>query len=179
MTPPLYRKLSERSRRTRRWLKLAATWFHGKAGRRFVQRISHEKRGETCCLLANCAADTDCAGGEKQLPVPLVFPRSNEAISYNSRQRNPRRRRMVSRRNQVIDLTSHSEVLMHRLIGTTLLFLAVVRQAAADETRPIVLKPARVFDGINRKAHDSWVLVIRGEKIDSVGPAVEVKIPKG
>ena len=68
---------------------------------------------------------------------------------------------------------------MHRLIGTTLLFLAVVRQAAADETRPIVLKPARVFDGINRKAHDSWVVVIRGAKIDSVGPAVEVKIPKG
>src|SRR5438132_14351680 len=86
---------------------------------------------------------------------------------------------LVGRRNQVLDPTSHSEVLLHRLIGTTLLFLAVVRQAAADETRPIVLKPARVFDGINRKAHDSWVVVIRGAKIDSVGPAVEVKIPKG
>jgi imidazolonepropionase-like amidohydrolase len=48
-------------------------------------------------------------------------------------------------------------------------------QAQAD--RPIVLKPARVFDGITLKAHEDWIVMVRGERIESAGPAKEVKIP--
>jgi len=38
---------------------------------------------------------------------------------------------------------------------------------AAD---PIVLKPARVFDGV--AVHDGWTVVVRGERIDAVGQAI-------
>src|SRR5262249_30683896 len=47
----------------------------------------------------------------------------------------------------------------------------------AQDGRDLVLKPARVFDGIDPKAHDGWVVVIRGQRIESAGPAPEVKIP--
>src|SRR5205807_5958515 len=47
-----------------------------------------------------------------------------------------------------------------------------------NDKRPVVLKPARVFDGITPKAHEGWVVVVRGERIESAGPAGEVKTPK-
>jgi imidazolonepropionase-like amidohydrolase len=43
-------------------------------------------------------------------------------------------------------------------------------QATAPET-VFVLKPAHVFDGESAQLHDNWVVVIRGEKIETVGPA--------
>lgn len=48
---------------------------------------------------------------------------------------------------------------------------------AADAEKPIVLRPARVFDGITLKAHEGWVVVVRGEKIEAAGPADSVKVP--
>jgi imidazolonepropionase-like amidohydrolase len=45
--------------------------------------------------------------------------------------------------------------------------------------RVIVLKPARVFDGVAVKPHEGWVVVVRGDRIDSAGPANEVKTPDG
>jgi imidazolonepropionase-like amidohydrolase len=33
-----------------------------------------------------------------------------------------------------------------------------------------LLKPARVFDGVNPKPHEGWVVVVRGERIEVVGP---------
>jgi imidazolonepropionase-like amidohydrolase len=47
----------------------------------------------------------------------------------------------------------------------------------AQNARDLVLKPARVFDGMDPKAHDGWVVVIRGQRIESAGPASDVKIP--
>ncbi len=44
---------------------------------------------------------------------------------------------------------------------------------------PVVLRPARVFDGINPEAHDGWVVVVRGDRIEAAGPAGEVKTPEG
>lgn len=38
-----------------------------------------------------------------------------------------------------------------------------------------LLKPARIFDG--EQTHDNWVVLVRGEKIEAVGPANEVKAP--
>src|SRR3989441_2007655 len=40
-----------------------------------------------------------------------------------------------------------------------------------------LLKPAHVFDGESAQLHDGWVLLVRGEKIEAVGPASEVKAP--
>jgi imidazolonepropionase-like amidohydrolase len=46
-----------------------------------------------------------------------------------------------------------------------------------DGPRVYALKPARVFDGVSTKAHEDWVVVVRGDKIEQAGPANKVKIP--
>lgn len=43
---------------------------------------------------------------------------------------------------------------------------------------PIALKAARVWDGVALTAHDGWIVIIRGELIEAVGPAAQVTIPK-
>jgi imidazolonepropionase-like amidohydrolase len=43
--------------------------------------------------------------------------------------------------------------------------------------RPLLLKPARVFDGVTAEPHAGWVVLVRGERIDRVGPAAEVQAP--
>jgi len=48
-----------------------------------------------------------------------------------------------------------------------------------DASRPLVLKPARVWDGVALEAHEGWIVVARGETIEAAGPAGEVKIPEG
>ena len=40
-----------------------------------------------------------------------------------------------------------------------------------------LLKPAHVFDGDSAQLHDDWVVLVRGEKIEAVGPAGAVKAP--
>jgi imidazolonepropionase-like amidohydrolase len=40
-----------------------------------------------------------------------------------------------------------------------------------------LLKPAHVFDGESAQLHDDWVVLVRGEKIQAVGRASEVKAP--
>jgi imidazolonepropionase-like amidohydrolase len=53
------------------------------------------------------------------------------------------------------------------------------RARAAAAANPVVLKPARVFDGNAADAHEGWVVVVRGETIEAVGPGGEVKVPEG
>ena len=53
------------------------------------------------------------------------------------------------------------------------------RARAAVASRPIVLEPARVFDGVNLDAHEGWAVVVRGDRIETAGPAGEVKVPEG
>ena len=48
---------------------------------------------------------------------------------------------------------------------------------APASDRPIVLRPARVFDGVAADAHEGWVVVTRGERIEAAGPAATVKLP--
>jgi imidazolonepropionase-like amidohydrolase len=38
-----------------------------------------------------------------------------------------------------------------------------------------LLKPAHIFDGTSAQLHDGWVVLVRGEMIEAVGPAGEVK----
>ena len=40
-----------------------------------------------------------------------------------------------------------------------------------------LLKPARVFDGVSAELHDGWVVLVRGQKIEAVGPAGSVNPP--
>jgi imidazolonepropionase-like amidohydrolase len=40
-----------------------------------------------------------------------------------------------------------------------------------------LLKPARIFDGETAQLHDGWVVLVRGEKIEAVGPANQIKAP--
>jgi imidazolonepropionase-like amidohydrolase len=40
-----------------------------------------------------------------------------------------------------------------------------------------LLKPAHIFDGETAQLHDGWVVLVRGEKIEAVGPASEIKMP--
>jgi imidazolonepropionase-like amidohydrolase len=53
------------------------------------------------------------------------------------------------------------------------------RRARTGASRPVVLKPARVFDGVNPEAHDGWAVVVRGDRIEAAGPAGELKVPEG
>ena len=44
--------------------------------------------------------------------------------------------------------------------------------------QPVLLKPARVFDGASARPHEGWVVLIRGEKIEQCGSADSVQAPK-
>src|SRR5262245_43646248 len=72
---------------------------------------------------------------------------------------------------------------MSRLLLVVLLvvFVAGAERIAAQpsgKTAPtaIVLKPARVFDGT--AVHENWIVVVRGKKIESAGPADMTSILK-
>jgi len=65
---------------------------------------------------------------------------------------------------------------MQSLVLATLLSLGA---EPIPDSKAILLKPARVFDGIEVKPHEGWVVVVRGGKIESAGPAAEVKAPDG
>jgi imidazolonepropionase-like amidohydrolase len=55
--------------------------------------------------------------------------------------------------------------------------LALVVLAPVATAGPILLKPARVFDGADPRPHAGWVVLVRGDKIEAAGPAAEVKAP--
>src|ERR1700687_2467241 len=65
----------------------------------------------------------------------------------------------------------------------TALFLQTTPLAQTQSTTPkppdtvYLLKPAHIFDGESAQLRDGWVVLVRGEKIDAVGPASEVKAP--
>jgi imidazolonepropionase-like amidohydrolase len=44
--------------------------------------------------------------------------------------------------------------------------------AVAADPAAYLLKPARVFDGVDPKPHEGWTVLIRGDKIEAVGPSV-------
>ncbi len=67
---------------------------------------------------------------------------------------------------------------MRSFISLCGLLIGVNLAIAADtpKTRSLLLKPARVFDGVNREPHEGWVVVVRGERIEAAGLATEVKV---
>ena len=50
-------------------------------------------------------------------------------------------------------------------------------QTPKPPTTVYLLKPAHIFDGESAQLHDGWVVLVRGEKIEAVGPAGDVKAP--
>jgi imidazolonepropionase-like amidohydrolase len=42
-----------------------------------------------------------------------------------------------------------------------------------------VIKPARVFDGESAQLHENWSIIVRGRKIETVGPAATLPVPAG
>jgi imidazolonepropionase-like amidohydrolase len=41
----------------------------------------------------------------------------------------------------------------------------------------LVLKPARIFDGLTADPHRDWVILVRGERIEAVGPSASIRVP--
>src|SRR5712671_3370906 len=55
---------------------------------------------------------------------------------------------------------------------------AQTQAPASKAPEPVyLLKPAHIFDGDSAQLHDGWIVLVRGEKIEAVGPANEVKAP--
>jgi imidazolonepropionase-like amidohydrolase len=61
---------------------------------------------------------------------------------------------------------------------TVLLPQPQTQQPRAPET-VYLLKPAHVFDGESAQLHDNWAVLVRGEKIEAVGPASSISAPAG
>ena len=52
-------------------------------------------------------------------------------------------------------------------------------RAAADAATPIVLAPDAVWDGVADAPRKGWVVVVRGDRIESVGRADSTRVPSG
>jgi imidazolonepropionase-like amidohydrolase len=59
----------------------------------------------------------------------------------------------------------------------TLSFLLALALAAPVAAEPILLRPARVFDGVNVRPHEGWQVLVDGERIVAVGP--DLALPPG
>ena len=54
-----------------------------------------------------------------------------------------------------------------------LILLALLLAAPASaqpQPRRILLRPARVFDGVDPAPHEGWQVLVRGERIEAAGP---------
>jgi imidazolonepropionase-like amidohydrolase len=58
------------------------------------------------------------------------------------------------------------------------LILASLMLGAEPTPPPLLLKPARVFDGVAAKPREGWAVLIRGNQIEAAGPAGTVKAPE-
>jgi len=57
--------------------------------------------------------------------------------------------------------------------------VAQTQPPAAKPEAVYLLKPARVFDGESAQLHDGWVVLVRGERIEALGRATDIKTPSG
>src|SRR6266481_6769755 len=72
-------------------------------------------------------------------------------------------------------------LLLCSLIAYSGIHMNLSIQAQTPAVRPpdtvYLLRPAHIFDGDSAQLHDGWIVLVRGEKIEAVGPANEVKAP--
>lgn len=64
------------------------------------------------------------------------------------------------------------------LCVAVLLPLVKGQQQPARTESVFLLKPARVFDGESAQLHEGWAVLVRGEKIDAVGPLNSLNAPR-
>lgn len=55
-----------------------------------------------------------------------------------------------------------------RILALFALLLAAA--PAPAEEPPVLLRPARVFDGVDPQPHQGWAVLVRGERIEAAGP---------
>jgi imidazolonepropionase-like amidohydrolase len=55
------------------------------------------------------------------------------------------------------------------------------QRASQQQTAPVetvyLIKPARIFDGETAQLHEGWAVLVRGQKIDAVGPISSINAP--
>ena len=51
--------------------------------------------------------------------------------------------------------------------------------SSQSDTSVYLLKPARVFDGVDAQPHAGWVVLVQGQRIMAAGPASQVTVPAG
>ncbi len=65
-----------------------------------------------------------------------------------------------------------------------IIIAAAIAQSAGAQARPdtsvtLLLRPARVWDGVSDAAQPNIVVLVRGNRIEAVGPASQVTAPRG
>lgn len=73
-----------------------------------------------------------------------------------------------------------ASILISCLVSCLMVRLSAQNRPPAQnqQSRPAMvylLMPSRVWDGVTDQSHDGWVVRVRGERIEAVGPAAEVK----
>jgi len=67
------------------------------------------------------------------------------------------------------------------ILACSIIQMMATAEAQSSSPKPpdtiYLLKPAHIFDGESAQLHNNWVVLVRGEKIEAVGPASEVKAP--
>jgi imidazolonepropionase-like amidohydrolase len=64
-------------------------------------------------------------------------------------------------------------------LATFFAVVVVAVSGASAQAPSILLRPDRVFDGVNAQAHEGWVVLVTGARIAAVGPASDVRAPAG
>lgn len=65
---------------------------------------------------------------------------------------------------------------MRRYFCAAFVFCFISSASRADESpRTVLLKPARVFDGVTPQPHEGWVVLVRGDRIVAAGPSADVR----
>ena len=69
--------------------------------------------------------------------------------------------------------------LLLALLAAPSLAAAQIRPAPSPPAAATVLLPARVWDGIENQPHEGWAVLVRGDRIEAVGPRAQVGAPAG
>ncbi|MBI4502708.1 MAG: amidohydrolase family protein [Gemmatimonadetes bacterium] len=69
--------------------------------------------------------------------------------------------------------------MISRIHGLSILLLAVLSTAAFAQERIVAIKARQIIDGTGRAPIANGVVLVRGDRIDAVGPAASVTIPAG
>jgi imidazolonepropionase-like amidohydrolase len=64
------------------------------------------------------------------------------------------------------------------LVFTAAAVPEVFGQAKAAPDAAVLLRPARVFDAVDGVTHEGWAVLVKGDRIASVGPTAQITLPE-